>query len=629
MKFFYLISVSAVVLLALSPYWLLDPPKSGQFAGKVVTYNVYSSKVKSIDPATCGDTTSSSIQGNIYEGLYCYHYLKRPIEVVEQLADGMPLVSKDGLTWTIRIKKEVKYARNPCFGVEPDGRPKTRTVAAEDFVLAFKRIADYHLTAQLALAFIHDKIAGVQEYRQRTQKYDKGDFSRYWKEDISGIKAVDEHTLQISLAKPFPQFQYVLAMHVYAPIPREVITYYLERNRGGKEIPMDERVPEMHDFKGTVGTGPYVMTEWVEASRIILERNGDFRPDYYPTEGQPGDREAGLLDDAGRRVPFVDVIHMVYVQDSDTQWRMFEKRQRDSAGIPRDVYGKVISPSKALLEKWKQQGIHLIKDTYPAVFWIAFNMEDKVVGSSKSLRQALCLAYDVEQHIELLYNGRGIRALNTVPSSFKGHKEAGPSPYARLDIASARAKLEQAKRELAAAGVIKPGEDIPELTLSLGDTDEETRRFGALAQRQFAKIGVKLKIDLNDWPTLQKKVHNKQTQLYSMGWHADYPDAENFLQLYYSPNISRGTNNTNYANREFDALYEKASVELSEKKRVELYAKMIKIVNEDCPVLLLSEPITYYLYYDWVHNIKLHPIGYGSGKYTRIDDALRRSRGGQ
>jgi ABC-type transport system substrate-binding protein len=134
---------------------------------------------------------------------------------------------------------------------------------------------------------------------------------------------------------------------------------------------------------------------------------------------------------------------------------------------------------------------------------------------------------------------------------------------------------------------------------------------------------------LNDWPTLQKKVHSKQAQIYAMGWHADYPDAENFLQLYYSPNIKLGTNNTNYANPRFDALFEQAAVEPDIDKRVPLYAEMIRIINEDCPVVLLSEPINFTLVHPWVHNFKPHPIAYGLGKYTRIDDALRREMGGR
>ncbi len=629
MKWFYITALGLVAALALSPLVLLDGQSDNANDGKVVTYNVYGAKVKSIDPATCGDTSSSAIQANFYEGLYCYHYLKRPLEVIPLLAESMPEVSEDGLTYTIRLKKDVKYFRNPCFGKDKDGSDATRTVTADDFVLAFKRVADFHLTTKLSLAFIHGRIVGLEEYRQATRRYRRGDFSRYQKENIEGIKALDEHTLQIRLTAPFPQFQYILAMHVYAPIPHEMISYYLERDRGGRLIPMRERDPELFDYKGAIGTGPYILTTWIKGGRIIMERNPDFRDDFYPTEGGPGDDEAGLLRDAGKKVPFIDVIDLIFVSENNPAWMMFENKLRDSAGIPRDVYSQVVSPDKKLLDKWQKQGIRLVKDTDPAVYWFAFNLNDPVLGSSKSLRQALCLCYDVEKHIELLFNGRGIRAVNTIPSSFKGHDEAGPSPYARLDLELAKKKIEDAKKELVEAGVIKPGDPIPQLTLDLGDRDESFRRMGTFAQKQFAQIGVNLKIELNDWPTLQQKVNTKQAQIYSMGWQADYPDAENFLQLYYSPNIKRGTNNTNYANPEFDRLYEKAATTVDENERVKLYVEMTKMLNEDCPALLLSEPVIFTLIYDWVYNTKLHPIGAGFTKYIRIDAKQRREMGGK
>jgi len=632
MKCFYLISAVIVALLAASPFAFLPPGQAGKFAGKIVSYNVYGSKVKSIDPATCGDTTSSAMQGNVWEGLYTYHYLKRPVEVIPLLAADFPNVSPDGLTYTIPLRRGVKYARNACFGVDADGRARTRTVRAEDFVLAFKRIADYHLTTRLSLAFIEDKILGLTEYRQKTRTYAKGDFSRYAKERLSGVEALDEHTLQIKLTRPFPQLLYVLAMHVYAPIPQELIDYHLAtqptRNAGRVPVPMNQRDPEIRTIEAMVGTGPYIMTEWVKAGRIVFERNPDYREDYYPTEGAPGDAEAGLLADAGKRIPFVDVRYLTFVAESNPAWMLFLTKQRDTGGIPRDVFATVISPSRELTDAWQKRGIRLEKSTYPAIFWLAFNMEDKVVGASKSLRQALCLAFDVETYIDVIFNGRGVRAVNTIPRDFKGHAEAGPSPYARFDPELAAEKIALAKQELAAAGVIQPGEKIPELTIDMPGTDEHYRRVGEFAQAQFKRIGVTLKVEMNDWPTLQEKVHNKQAQIYAMGWHADYPDAENFLQLYYSPNIKRGTNNTNYSNPKFDALFEKAAVIPDEDERIPLYAEMARMISDDCPVLLLSEPITFGLLYEWVSNYKPHPIAYGLGKYTRIDAELRRRRGG-
>jgi len=645
MKWFYLAAVVVVVSLALSPFYFLKAEDASDLVGKVVSYGTYGAKVRSLDPATCGDTTSASIQGSIYEGPYSYHYLKRPTAssdsnaaplgwpdmIVPKLAASLPEISEDHLTYTIPLKKGVKYHRNECFGADADGTPRTRTVRADDFVLAFKRIADFHIRTSLSLAFIEDKIVGVKEYRNRTKGFAQGDFSRY-DLPLSGVKAVDEHTLQITLKTPFPQLIYVLAINNYAPVPREVVDYHLATEPDGKgarrPIPLDQRAPEIYDRRAMVGTGPYYLAQRVRASKLVLKRNPDFRGEVYPTEGAPGDKEAGLLDAAGKPAPFVDVYYLTHVAEANPMWMLFIKKQSDSAGIPEEMYKDVIGPDKELVENWRKKGILLRKYRPPVVYWFAFNMKDKVLSASKSLRQALCLAYNVEQHIDVLYNGRGVRATTFVPSSFEGYAQA-KGPYARLDPALAKKKVEQARIELVKAGVIAPGDPIPPITLDLGGREESDRKLGEFAIGQFAKIGITLKVELNDWPTLQEKVHNKLCQIYSMGWHADYPDPENFLQLYYTPNIKLGTNNTNYSNPEFDKLYKTATVMMPSPKRTALYVRMLKILNEDCPSLLLSEPISFVLRHSWVRPGKSHPFGYGYRRFSQIDAAARRRAGGR
>lgn len=631
MKWFYIISVGLVAAMSAAPFLLLDREDNFAKPGEVVAYGIYAAKIKSLDPATCGDTSSAELQGNFYESLYAYSFLKRPVEVVPQLATAMPEVSADQLTYTFKIRPGIKYHRNECFGRDETGQPKTRTVTADDFVLAFKRIADYHVSTDLSLAFVQDKIVGMDAFRERTKNYDKGDFSRYWKEDLEGVKAIDEQTLQIKLTVPFPQLIYVLAINCYAPIPREVVEYWLSSRAAGsgrEDIPLKDRNPEITDYHACVGTGAYYLEKYVDGGTNILRRNPDFRPETYPCDGSEADRQAGLMDDCGKPVPLVDVIHQRYVPEDNPMWLMFLTKQIDVSGIPRDVYTQVITPGRDLTDAWAKQGIVLKKYTSPAVFWLAFNNEDRVLGASRSLRQALCLAFDVEQFIEVLANGRGIRALNTLPSSFEAFKEAGPSPYARFDLAAAKVKLQDARRELVAAGVIGPDDPIPALTLDLGGQSEDARREGEFVLQQFKQIGINLKVELNDWPTQQTKVRNKQTQIYAMGWHADYPDPENFLQLYYTPNIKRGTNNCNYSNPEFDKLYEQVAKMQPSPERTSIYVKMVRMLNEDCPVLLLTEPQSFVLIHDWVHNVNPHPFGYGFAKYRGIDAALRQKEGG-
>ena len=639
MKLFYCISLFVVALLCALPFFVLrdDSEKS---EGKGAIYRLtYADDVKSLDPATCGDEMSSTIQANFYEGLYAYQYLKRPVEVVEQIADGMPEISPDGLTYTIKIKRGVSFHRNPCFGKDPsERRPwNTRCVRAQDFLYAFKRVADYHINTGLAWAFLANRIKGLDEYREKTRQYKGGDFSRY-DLNVEGLCAPDDGTLVLRLTSPFPQLIYVLAMHVYAPIPREVIDYHLstaDDGKGGRTpIPSEQRSPEIMEQEQVVGTGPYVLTTFKRKWKIVMDRNPDFRDERYPSEGEgsssayPGDSALGLLADAGKRVPFIDEINYRYIEEDYASWMLFLSRQVDAGPIPVETFQAVITPGKDLTDDWKKRHIALSKVTKPSIYWIVFNMEDPLLGKSKSIRQALCLGYDVENEIKILYNDRGRRAVNIVPTSFKGHEEAGPGPYFRYDTAAARRKIADSNQELGAAGLLEGGE-IPEIKFDLSD-GPYALRMADFARQQFSKLGLKVKCVFNDWPTLQRKVENKQVQMYTMGWVADYPDAENFLQLFYSGNIDKGTNNANYRNARYDSLYQTIRIMQDSPRRTGLYAQMIRIVSEECPVLLMTESESFSLYYDWIQNVKQHPIGFGFAKFRRIDGALRgRETGGK
>jgi oligopeptide transport system substrate-binding protein len=632
MKWFYIISVSIALLLCVFPLFLLQEHEGRSGTSGTVHNLLYSSDVKSLDPATCGDDMSSTIQANMFENLYGYHYLKRPLEVVALLADSMPRVSKDGLTYTIKIKPNVLFHRNPCFGKDPSGKHRwnTRAVTAKDFVFALKRVADYHINTGLSWAFLADRIVGLDEYRDKTRQFKAGDFSRY-DLDVAGISAPDSLTLMLRLKSPFPQLIYVLAIQaVYAPIPHEVVEYYLSTYDDGsgvrQPIALQERSPEIMEPEQVVGTGPYLLTTYKRKWKIVMDRNPDFRDDRYPSEGEkasvdyPGDSAMGLLLDAGKRVPFIQTVNLRYIEEDYAAWMLFLSKQVDVGPIPVETFQAIITPGKDLTDEWKKKHISLSKAIRPSIYWIVFNMEDPVLGKSPSLRRALCLSYDVENQIKILYNDRGRRAVNIVPSSFKGHDEAGPGPFFRFDTAAARQEIEKARKELGALGLLVNGE-IPEIKFDLSDGPYSIR-MADFSRQQFSRLGIKVKCIFNDWPTLQRKVENKQAQMYTMGWVADYPDAENFLQLFYSGNIDKGTNNSNYRDPQFDSLYLKVRIMQDSPERMALYCRMIKMVSEDTPVLLLNESEGFSLFYNWIKNVKQHPIPYGFTKYRRIDTDL-------
>jgi len=611
---------AALALLAACPRLAHAAEKDDKKTPSVM-YSSYSVPIRSLDPATGGDTMSSALQGMVFEGLYQYHFLKRPVEVIPQLAAAMPHVSVDGLVWTIKIKKGVKYTPNACFGKGADGKLRTRTVRAADFIFAFKRLADehmridYRLLTSMGRAFIEDKIVGFDAYIERTKQYKAADLSRF-DLPIAGLKALDDLTLQIRLTKPFPRLAHILAMQPYAPIPPEAIKHCWLKT-GGLVLTR----PDLH-----VSTGPYVIKEFTPKSRIVFVRNPNFRPEVYPSEGAPADKAAGLLEDAGRRLPFIDRIEWDYLQYGAGPWGAFLAGQVDTSYIPPKILPKNVGPDMKLTSDNDDHGIVLARNDYPSVYWMCFNMDDPVVGKSKALRQAMCLAFDVESYLKLLFNNRGRRAVNCVPFTFPGHAQAGPGPYAKFDLDLARKKLIDARKELLVAGVIEPGADIPTIKIEFGARDVETVKRARFIQEQFAAIGLKVALVLNDWPTLQRKVTAGKAQMFLMGWSADYGDVENFLQLYYSPNIKTGTNSTHYSNPEFDKLYAQLQAMPDGPKRTAICTRAIRLISEDCPILLLTEPTSYTLHHKWLRNYKPHPIGYGMVKYYRIDAASRPKR---
>jgi ABC-type transport system substrate-binding protein len=652
MKWFYPAALLAVAALVASPYFLLhgqevqiDQVVTGwDENGKpiieddpVTYYNSWGSDIKSLEPATAGDVTSASFQGHLFEGLYTYHFLKRPASVdtvVPQLAAEMPKVSDDKLVYTIKIRPGVKFHRNPCFGDRlDDGRWPTRTVTADDFVYAIKRLADYHMPAGLGWTFLRGRVVGLDAYRKVTKtQYTKGQFERL-DLPVEGVKALDEMTLQIRLKKPYPQFLLVLAMQSYAPVPREAVQYWLKNS--------DPLLTEFRKAEQLVGTGPYLLHTYKRKDKIIFVRNPDFRYETYPTEGEPahgdypGDKALGLLDDAGKQVPFIDVIRWDWMGEQFSTWMSFQSKRLDVAGIPSETFAEVLTPGKELTDRWAKKGIYMRTYSAPTIFWLAFNMEDKILGQSKSLRQAICLAFDVESYIKVLYNGRGKRAVNVVPSSFPAHQAAGPGPYYKHHtpenhdqlLAEARKKLEEAKRELDAKGLLFDGK-VPKLTLEMS-SGQQAIKIGQFCQQQFEKLGLRLEPVYNTWPVLQTKVHSGKAQLHMMGWHADYPDSENFLQLFYGPNIEAGSNSTQYNDREYNEWFKQSREMFPGPERMALYVKMIRKLSEDVPLLLLSEPTSYVLVYDWVKNVKAHPIGYGYTRYRRIDPEQRAKMGGR
>ncbi|MEI8207019.1 MAG: ABC transporter substrate-binding protein, partial [Kiritimatiellales bacterium] len=497
-----------------------------RFKDEQVLYG-QTSRFKGFDPVKVSDVASSAMICRVYEGLLEYAYLDRPYRVQPMLAETMPQVSEDGLTYTFRIRKDIFFQDDPCF---PGG--KGRELTAEDFVYSIKRIADLK-NASSGYWVFNGRVAGLDEFRAASAGKTPTDYDT----PIEGVRALDRYTLQIRLKESYPQLLWVLAMHYTFAVPREAVEFYGD---GFVNHP--------------VGTGPYILETWNNNYRIEFVRNPKWaetgRVELYPSTGTAEARAAGLLDDAGKQIPFIDRIVQYVVDDVATTWMMFLSGQFSYSTISRDNWAAVITPGRELVSEMKEQGVELLSSPTLYLSYIGFNLDDPVVGKNKKLRQALSCAFDPELLVQY-YNGRVTPVYGPLPDPLAGFKPR-PTAYSF--------NLEKAKQLLAEAGYpdgIDPatGRRL-ELTLELGDAAPDTRQSVELMVGMVDKIGIVLKASYNNWPAFLDKLDRRQAQIYKLGWVADYPDSENFLQLFYGPNASPGPNHANYANPQLDKLYE-------------------------------------------------------------------------
>ncbi len=559
-------------------------------AQRANTLYITTSRIRGFDPAKVGDVPSALAIQRVYEGLVQISYLDRPYHLEPLLASAMPEKSDDGLRYTFRIRPGIYFSDDACF---PGG--KGRELVAEDFVYSLKRIADRKIASTGWWAF-DGRIRGLNEFRDASAGEGPTDYAL----PVAGLRAPDRYTLEIELTAPYPQFLWVLALHYGCALPREAVEFYGERFGNHP-----------------VGTGPYRLADWRRNYRMIFERNPKWaetgRIDRYPSTGEAGDAERGLLADAGKPLPLIDRIVAYVVADASTQWMMFLNGQLDESGISRDNWNAVMDEQRELLPSIRERGISVSIAPQLRINYLGFNMDDPLLGTNLLLRRAITCAFNTDEWIQL-YNGRIRRALGPIPRDLSGFDpDYMPFPF---DLARARQLLSEAG--FPEGRDPRTGRRL-ELTLELGSADDvEMRQSAELLVAFFERLGIVLKLNFNNTPAYFEKLERRQAQMFILGWLGDYPDAENFLQCFYGPNASPGPNRANYHNPEFDRLYEQIRVMDDSPERTALYQQMARLVIDDCPWVFMSEPLVYTLVNDRVQNRKPHLFPYGMEKYYRL-----------
>ena len=395
-----------------------------------------------------------------------------------------------------------------------------------------------------------------------------------------------------------------------------------------------------------------MMTEYVQDRRHVMSRNPNYREDLYPCEGAEADRAQGLLEDCGKRLPFVDKIVANLVKEGGPRKELFKQGYLDMPEIDRTDWGVEFlvdkSDSAEVARQFDERGYKFPIDVDISSWYIGFNWLDPVVGRgdtpeqqkrNRKLRQALSIAIDWEEgYGQIFRNKGGVAAHGPVPPGVFGSREGQAGQFNPLTHEWVGGKLQRRSIEQARALMVEAG--YPEgrdaktgKPLVLNYDYQRAMRPELKAEtdwmvRQFAKLGVQLEVRATDFNQFQEKVLKGKHQVFWWGWFADYPDAENFLFLLYGPNAKSkfdGENAANYENPAYDDLYRRLQTldDGPEKQRV--IDQMVSIVREDAPWSWGFWPYVGMAYQPWVYNGKPSIVVRDVLRYARID-AKQRSR---
>ena len=657
-----------------------NDPYTAREANKNISYSSFRERPKHLDPVRSYSSNEYAFIGQIYEPPLQYHFLKRPYELVPLTALEVPSArfydamgnrlpdsaGPDEIAvseYEISIQPGIRYQPHPAFAKGPDGSylyhdlsPETvesvnvladfsetgpRELTAEDYVYQIKRIAFSRLHSPIG-GVMKEYIIGLQAfgekldqaYEQRKQETGQEpsflDLRQY---PLEGVEVVDRHRYRIRLKGKYPQFLYWLAMPFFAPMPWEADAFYSQPG-------MRERNITLNWYP--VGTGPFMLAENNPNLRMILARNPNFHGERYPSEGEPGDKDAGLLDDAGKPLPFIEKAVYSLEREGIPYWNKFLQGFYDASGISSDSFDQAVQfgdqGEVGLTDSMQEKGIQLSTSVQTSSFYMGFNMRDPVIGGdgerARLLRRAISIAVDYEEFISIFANGRGVPAQGPIPPGIFGHREgeAGVNRYV-YDTKSGhprRKSIKEAKELLAKAGYPdgrdeKSGAPLVLHYEAVGAGPDDKARLNWML-KQFKKLGIQLIIRATDYNRFQEKMLKGTGQIFSWGWNADYPDPENFLFLLYGPNSKAaggGENAANYSNPRFDTLFDKMKNMDNGPQRQAIIDEMVEIARRDAPWVFGFHPKAFSLHHAWYKNVKPNLMANNTLKYKRLDPQLR------
>ena len=359
---------------------------------------------------------------------------------------------------------------------------------------------------------------------------------------VDNFKAINDTLFKIQLKQAFPAYLGLLSTRYCSIVPKEIVEFY------------------GNDFrKHPVGTGPFAFKAWEENTKLVFRKN----PLYYET------------DENGEQLPYLEAIAITFLPDKQSEFLQFVRGELDYLNDIESSYkDELLTPLGELQDKYKET-INLTKTSYLNSEYIGIYLDKKSPLQNKNMRKAINYGFDRKNMITYLRNGIGTPATSGfIPSGIDGYNRQEGFSY----------QPEKAKAYLKKY-IEETGDQKPIIHLA---TNANYLNFCEFIQREVAKVGITLMIDVLPAPTLRQQKHAGKLELFRASWIADYPDAENFMLPYYGPNFTpNGPNYTHFKNSTFDRLYEESFNVSNIEERKLIYQQMDSIIIAEAPIIPL------------------------------------------
>ena len=533
-------------------------PSSAPGAGQKVLRYAFRVAESSLDPVKVNDIYSRTLTPHIFEALYKYDPLARPIKIVPLTADGMPQVSEDFRTWTIRIRPGIFFMDDPAF------KGKRRELVAQDYVYTLKRFADPANRSPVWSGMEADGYVGLAALRKDGLarkvpfEYDR---------EVAGLRALDRYTFQVKLEDPKPRFvENFAGSDLFGAVAREVVEFY------GDQV-------DAHP----VGTGPFRLVQWRRSSRIVFERNPDFREMFFDAQPAPDDAEGQALVARfkGRRLPMVDRVEISIVEEEQPRWLAFLNREADFIErVAFDFIGNAM-PNGKVAPNLARQGIRGYQQVEPSETYTYFNMESPMVGgytpADIALRRAIGLGMDSGREARQLRKGQAIVAQTPIIPYTTGFELVTHSEFGEYDPARAKGLLDTYGYVDRNGDGYRERPDGSLLMLDVAtQSDQAQRQLDELFKKNMDAIGIRTTFKVAQWPENLKAARAGKLMLWPVGTSAAGLDGLGALARYDSTQIG-GQNMARFKMPAMDAIYRKLDTIADGPERDALFKEAISL----------------------------------------------------